>query len=154
MSTPLLGWKKRESLEKKYSEFVISVSAGKQATKKKYHLRHDKLYQCPQCEWKTKHVGHFDRHMELRHSSSGSFSCKYCPFSCVDGKLFKRHTAQHEKPFHCEMCPSAFSAKKDLQRHIWKHTGRFYSWKHTGRFYSWKHTGRFYSWKHTGRSYS
>ncbi len=81
-------------------------------------------YACPYCVWKTKLVGHFHRHLKTRHPKDGTVTCDQCSFTTTDWKKFRLHMATHEKPFQCDYCGDKFGARKDLTRHMYKHTGR------------------------------
>ncbi|KAK2164705.1 hypothetical protein LSH36_60g06032 [Paralvinella palmiformis] len=151
-STKTKVWmERREALEKKYNGYVVSAElANGQKSKLKY-AKLNNYYQCPQCEWKTSHVGHFERHLRHRHDNSGLFQCSQCEFSCVDSKVFRRHKNHHDKPFVCDECDERFTFKKDLQRHVWKHSGlKPFKCEHCDFTTRFKETMTSHMRKHTG----
>ena len=83
------------------------------------------LYVCKVCERKFVHLGFFARHLRCHNgTSSGSvWECPECDFTCKKKSALKVHQTKHLKPFMCEYCSYCCAAKKDLDRHLWTHTG-------------------------------
>ena len=83
-----------------------------------------KYYKCPTCEWRTKHVGFFTRHLRVSHDDGRAWTCDQCAFTCTSKKHMTKHRNTHTRPFLCQYCSVRYSEQRELERHIWKHKGR------------------------------
>ena len=87
-----------------------------------YKQKRDKSHQeyvCDQCEYKSKKVNHFNRHVETHlELMCGQL---YCDFSCKNKTELKKHIREaHENPdkYKCDKCGTTFIWKSHLKRHI------------------------------------
>ena len=82
-----------------------------------------KFYKCPTCDWRTKHIGFFARHMRVSHDNGRAWTCDQCTFTSTSKKQMVKHTNQHTRPFLCDYCCVRYAEHRELERHLWKHKG-------------------------------
>ncbi len=82
-------------------------------------------YQCDVCHIPFMSKSKFMHH-QRRHTEENPFLCTYCgeSFRRFD-ELSKHRDELHlcNKTFRCGQCPKSFSSKKELETHMWRHTG-------------------------------
>ncbi len=61
-----------------------------------------------------------DRHIDIIHNKLTPYSCPTCHKSFARSELLKIHELSHGNghPFQCELCPSFFTTKHHLERHV------------------------------------
>jgi hypothetical protein len=99
-------------------ESVTEVVLGRLVAKK---------YRCKICSHETKFLGMMARHLHSHNSESGEtkeFKCDKCDFTCIFRRRLNSHMKCHIKPFLCEFCCYRTTQQNDLQRHVWRHTGK------------------------------
>ena len=100
-----------------YSKYYVSLPNGSENTAKSY-------YRCPHCDFSTKHVGFFERHLEKCTAQDGVWNCSYCEKCFKDQMRYRSHILHHKKRFLCDICSSRFADSRDLKQHMAKHTGQ------------------------------
>ena len=109
----------RHEQQVSYEQYVVmeteQLSSGTTSTQT--------FYKCPTCDWRTKHIGFFARHMRVSHDNGRAWTCDQCAFTSTSKKQMAKHTNQHTRPFLCDYCCVRYAEHRELERHLWKHTG-------------------------------
>ena len=91
----------------------------------------ERMYQCPDCPKKTKHIGFFNRHMvgchppplEGKEGALRAWKCDQCDFVTDSKPRLVQHRYKHKKSLMCEVCSMCFALRRDLDTHRWIHKG-------------------------------
>ena len=76
---------------------------------------------CPQCDYKTWHVGHLNAHVRTVHEKRRDHACPQCNAAFGEASTLRNHVrAVHEqrKDHACSQCDAAFGKASNLSRHV------------------------------------